>query len=360
MSATLHRSTSAHDVLPGDRPPGCYGMTTEGKFYSFEEQYGRPVILILAGADAVPKLTALFGDFAASLATFSARNADVLLVVDDNPRRLFQGDGPPLRTVDCGGFLDRCGVGPRDGLVLALDRNLRVALRLLLPAQQSDAIKTCLDSLDQMSHDSSSHAAQPAPTIVLPNLLPRDVCRSLIERFENSPTIDGEVARIDADGIVRSVIDHKKKHRRDMMIAPDEELHGMLRDTLLRRCVPEIAKAFQVHVSHTDRILISRYDDKGGWFRRHRDNVAENVAFREFALSLNLNTEDYAGGHLLFPEYNDHHYRPPTGGGVIFSTAILHEAAPVVRGCRYVLLTFFHSAAAEVRRQAYTARTSAG
>jgi predicted 2-oxoglutarate/Fe(II)-dependent dioxygenase YbiX len=74
-------------------------------------------------------------------------------------------------------------------------------------------------------------------------------------------------------------------------------------------------------------------------------------------LSLNLNTEDYEGGHLLFPEYNDHRYSPPTGGGVIFSTAVLHEAAPVTFGRRYVLLTFLHSDAAEVRRQAYLAQT---
>jgi predicted 2-oxoglutarate/Fe(II)-dependent dioxygenase YbiX len=200
---------------------------------------------------------------------------------------------------------------------------------------------------------------QPAPILLLPNLLPRDVCRALIERFESSPTIDGEVARVDAAGIVRSVIDHKKKHRRDLMISPDEDLHVILRDILLSRCAPEIARAFQVHVAYTDRILISRYDDNGGWFRRHRDNAAENVAFREFALSLNLNTEEYEGGHVLFPEYNDHRYRAPTGAGAIFSTAVLHEAAPVTKGHRYVLLTFLHSAAAEVRRQAYVERMEA-
>jgi hypothetical protein len=37
-------------------------------------------------------------------------------------------------------------------------------------------------------------------------------------------------------------------------------------------------------------------------------------------------------------------------GGLIFSAGILHEATPVTVGGRYVLLTFFHSDAAEVRR----------
>jgi len=195
---------------------------------------------------------------------------------------------------------------------------------------------------------------------VLPNLIGRDLCRILIERFESGPSIDGEVARTDANGVVRSVVDHHKKHRRDMMISPDDDLHQMLAATLLGRCAPQIAKAFQVNVSHIDRILIARYESSGGWFRRHRDNAADNVAFRQFAISVNLNAEAYSGGHLHFPEYNDHHYQPPTGGGMIFSTSVLHEATPVTSGCRYVLLTFFHTDAAEASRQAYLARTAHG
>ena len=77
----------------------------------------------------------------------------------------------------------------------------------------------------------------------------------------------------------------------------------------------------------------------------------ESVAFRQFALSVNLNAE-YEGGYLLFPEFNDHRYRPGIGGGILFSTSLLHEATPVTRGHRYVLLTFLHDARAEARRVA--------
>ena len=98
----------------------------------------------------------------------------------------------------------------------------------------------------------------------------------------------------------------------------------------------------------------------GGYFRRHRDNGAENVTFREFAPSVNLNTGDYEGGALRFPEYSDHWYRPGIGAGIIFSASLLHEAMPVTRGRRYVLLTFFHGEAAEVRRVAYEARVANG
>jgi predicted 2-oxoglutarate/Fe(II)-dependent dioxygenase YbiX len=348
---------NAPPVLAGDRLPPCYGMSADHTFYSSEEQYGRPAVLILAGADVVPSLGAVIDDFVSKRESFTNRNADVMLLLDDDPLRLGQDQRAQIRTIDCGQFLSRCGVGAGDSLLLVLDRNLRVAFRSD-PAACPDAAAACLECLDDLPRETSRRVSQPAPAIVLPNLLPRALCRSLIERFESSPVIDGEVARTDAAGNIRSVVDHGKKCRRDMPIGSDDNLHEMLRGILLRRCAPEIAKAFQANVSHTDRILVSRYDTKAGWFRRHRDNTAENVAFRQFALSLNLNTEDYDGGHLLFPEYNDHCYSPPTGGGLIFSTAVLHEAAPVTFGRRYVLLTFLHSDEAEVRRQSYLSRAA--
>jgi predicted 2-oxoglutarate/Fe(II)-dependent dioxygenase YbiX len=347
----------ATTLLPGDRAPPCYGISADHTFYSSEGQYGRPAVLILAGTDAVLNLRPAIDAFASRLESFADRNADVMLLLDDNPRGLWPDRPTPVRTIDCGQFLGRCGVGARDSLVLVLDRNLRLALRIH-PADGRDVAAACLDCLDDLPNEAPRAVSQPAPAIVLPHLLPRDLCRTLIERFESSPTIDGEVARIDAAGNVRSVVDHDKKCRRDMPIPPDDTLHLLLRTTLLRRCAPEIAKAFQAKVSHIDRILVSRYNTNAGWFRRHRDNTADNVAFRQFALSVNLNTDEYEGGHLLFPEYNDHRYSPPAGGGVIFSTGVLHEAAPVTSGHRYVLLTFLHSDEAEIRRQTYLARAA--
>ncbi len=62
----------------------------------------------------------------------------------------------------------------------------------------------------------------------------------------------------------------------------------------------------------------------------------------------------YEGGHLLLSEYNSHRYKPGIGAGVIFSCSLLHEAAQVKKGRRYVLLTFLHDdAASQERRLAY-------
>lgn len=79
------------------------------------------------------------------------------------------------------------------------------------------------------------------------------------------------------------------------------------------------------------------------FFRPHRDNLIPELATRRFAATINLN-DDYGGGGLRFPEYGPHHYRPPAGGAILFSSSLLHEAVPVVAGRRYALLTFLRAA----------------
>ena len=346
-------------VLPGQRVPFCYGLGADRRFYSFEAQAGRPAAMILASQVARSELLPLIQAFARQSEAFASREADILVLGSEDVVRGDAADAPAIRMIDCGsGFLAHCGVQPGAHVVLVTDRNLRVARRLV-PGQVADIAAACLNCLDELPSEAPCDVSLPAPVLVLPNLLTRELCRALIETFEAGISMDGAVASIDAAGLPQGRVDHDRKRRRDFLIPPGEALDRGLQTLLLDRCAPEIAKAFQVRVAHTDRLLIARYDEAESWFRRHRDNTAENVAFREFAISINLNSEEYEGGYLLFPEYNDHRYRPPTGGGLIFSSSVLHEAVPVARGRRYVLLTFFHSEAAEARRRAYMARTSA-
>jgi predicted 2-oxoglutarate/Fe(II)-dependent dioxygenase YbiX len=67
-------------------------------------------------------------------------------------------------------------------------------------------------------------------------------------------------------------------------------------------------------------------------------------------MSLNLNAGDYDGGYLRFPEYGPLLYRPETGGAVIFSCALLHEAMPVTRGRRFGIFGFFFGEEEEAMR----------
>ena len=58
-------------------------------------------------------------------------------------------------------------------------------------------------------------------------------------------------------------------------------------------------------------------------------------------MSLNLNTVEFEGGELWFPEYGRQMYEIGLGTAALFSCSILHEALPVISGRRFGLFTFF-------------------
>jgi hypothetical protein len=76
--------------------------------------------------------------------------------------------------------------------------------------------------------------------------------------------------------------------------------------------VPEIHKAFQFLATRMERYIVACYDaQEAGHFRPHRDNTTKGTAHRRFAVSLFLNTGEYEGGHLRFPEYGSALYSAP-------------------------------------------------
>jgi predicted 2-oxoglutarate/Fe(II)-dependent dioxygenase YbiX len=343
-------------VRTGDALPFYFGMASDKRFYSSETQAGRAAVMILIGPTAMRNACPMVATFVRHAEAFASYGADLLILGTDDVVRLLTSQLRSARLVyliDCGNeFLVRCDVQSAETVALVVDRNRRIMLRLPLCAK-ADVVDQCLDCLSRLPSEFPCDVVLPAPVLMLPNLLGRDLCRRLITLFESRPNMEGEIASIDHAGVPQSRVDHAKKRRRDVPISPTDEMYPVLREMLLRRCAPQIARAFHANISNIDRLLVARYDDTGGWFRRHRDNMGENVAFREFAISVNLNTEEYEGGHLLFPEHNDHRYRPPTGGGIIFSASLLHEASAVTSGNRYVLLTFFYGDAGKARQQDY-------
>ena len=98
---------------------------------------------------------------------------------------------------------------------------------------------------------------------------------------------------------------------------------------LHRRLAPVIRKAYQYDPTRIERHIVARYDAlEGGFFKAHRDNTTKGTAHRKFAVTINLNAEDYEGGDLRVPEFGQQGYRAPTGGAVVFSCSLLHEALP--------------------------------
>ncbi len=179
------------------------------------------------------------------------------------------------------------------------------------------------------------------PLLVIPQALPRDFCGYLIEQFEQRGSETSGTFRM-SEGKMIHAPNTGVKQRRDHHVV-DKDLLEQIGGYMERRVVPEIHRAFHCPIKFVEEFKIVRYDaDPGGYFRPHRDNTTPGTAHRRFAMTLNLNAEDYEGGELCFPEFDNATYKPATGEAVVFSCDLLHEATDVTSGQRYVLLSFMY------------------
>lgn len=201
------------------------------------------------------------------------------------------------------------------------------------------------------------HVTQTAPVLFVPDVLSADMCRRLIRTWEEEGNEDSGYMERDAEGRMVGYIDYTRKRRRDHFVPPGSPLYAELSRAVADRVLPLVKRAYHYPITRVERFCIACYDseDGGGYFKPHRD-FSGSGSHRAFAMTLNLNEGDYEGGYLKFPEFGPHLYRPRTGEAVLFSGYLMHEAMPVTKGRRFVLLSFFYGEKeAEVRR-AYESR----
>lgn len=180
-----------------------------------------------------------------------------------------------------------------------------------------------------------------APVLVVPGIFSPELCRHLIGLYEANGGEESGFMR-EVNGVTTAVHDHGHKRRADYVIQ-DERLIAGLKNRLSLALDPMIRRAFQFTATRVERWIVACYDaEQGGHFRAHRDNTTAGTAHRKFACTINLNADDYDGGDLRFPEFGRRTYRAPTGGAVVFSCSLLHEARPVTRGRRYAFLPFLY------------------
>ena len=200
------------------------------------------------------------------------------------------------------------------------------------------------------------HAGTPlhAPVLILPRVFEPELCRRLIEAHETQGSQASGFMR-DIEGKTRLILDPTHKQRSDHDLI-DASLRSAAAERIRDRLAPEIAKAFQFKATRMERYLVGCYDAaEGGHFRPHRDNTTAGTAHRRFAVTINLNAEDYEGGDLSFPEFGPRRYRAPTGGAVVFSCSLLHMVDPITAGRRFAFLPFLYDEAAAREREARNA-----
>ena len=238
-------------------------------------------------------------------------------------------------------------------MTVVLDERLRTVATLLLEDNQADQhlqqLQDVLNRLPPLAP--ATLASVQAPILIVPRVFEPTLCRELIAYYE---THGGEISGFmkDVNGKTVEVHNPDHKQRKDREIA-DEELRKRAMFAVHDRVGPEIARAFQFQATRIERHIIACYDaDDGGHFRAHRDNTTKGTAHRKFAVSLNLNTGEYDGGRLRFPEFGRLQYEAPAGGAVVFSCSLLHEATKITRGRRYAYLPFLYDeAAARIRQE---------
>lgn len=238
---------------------------------------------------------------------------------------------------------------------VVLDPMMRVYA--VIPMNDVTAHNSTLSTLLATLPAVDGHAGVPmhAPVLIVPRVFEPSFCRELIKLYEQHGGKPSGFMRQKGSTTI-GMLDPTFKKRKDFMFEDQPEyepLRAAIRKRLITRLVPEIFKSFQYDVSRIERYIVACYEgEDGGFFRRHRDNTTAGTAHRRFACTLNLNAEDYDGGELVFPEFGTRTYRAPTGGAVIFSCSLLHEATPVTRGTRFAFLPFLYDdAAAKIRKE---------
>lgn len=328
-------------LAAGDRAPDFVLADETGAFRHFTERArGNPILLLLVAGEA--RVQADLAEAAAAAASEIARfGADLIVIRAGEMPPPADRRGPVTWLVDpkgkiLDGFANAAGLPRERPAALLLDANQRI----LDLVSGGDLLAWAKARLAALPAPGPAHAlGTVAPVLIVPNVLDRAACRTLIERWERLGHDEGSVNSL-VDGAEVQRVYHAMKKRRDHAIQDPALLKGLIA-TIGRRIAPELDRAFGFRRFRFDRFIVTCYDaERGDYFRRHRDNASPGTADRRFALTLNLNTEEYEGGDLRFPEHGPHRYRPAAGAAILFACGLLHEALPVIRGRRFSLLSF--------------------
>ena len=350
----------------GEQAPWFFARALDGSSnYAFDSVAGRAVLLLLGGSMAWPAPAQALRVIDRHRALFDDHRA-CFFGISTDPQDAEQGR-IAQRLPGIRWFLDHdrtisalygAAHDEGDGRVryapsfLLLDHRLRIAARFAI--DEAEAAVAATARLAALGCE-----VQNAPVLVVPRVFEPEVCRYLVSLYDQGGGVESGFMQ-ERDGMTVPVVDHGFKRRSDCSIE-DEKLRNALRARLSNRLLPEIERAFQYQVTRVERWMVACYDSEaGGYFNAHRDNTTRGTAHRRFACTINLNAEEFEGGELRFPEYGPRSYRAPTGGAVVFSCSLLHEAMPVTKGRRYAFLPFFYDDAGAALREQNSQYLQAG
>src|SRR5947207_2563234 len=330
----------------GDIPPRCVLATADGKSINLQgdDIAGSPLVIAFwPRFDAEPVQMAM-ASLGAALGSLEGEGARVFAVTLANAQATGDANSPvPVLLDRDGKVFAAYGAGTRDQpstIVLRHNGHVHSVLKSEAGAQ-ADAALAAVRAL--VAERSAGLGVPHPPILVVPDVLSSNDCRRLIQVYETRGKTFVEPGhgedQMTADYKMR-IPEYGRGDRIDHWIV-DKDTAGFIDGRLGSRLFPEIRKAFQYLITRRERMRIGCYTgSRGGEPHGHRDESEVISAHRRFAMSINLNCEEFEDGALCFAEYSDQRYRPATGSAIVFSSSILHEALEVRSGRRFVLLAF--------------------
>jgi hypothetical protein len=320
----LGRPLEAGDIAPAFRLAGWQGEAIDP---AADHIAGKPLLLLFSGMP----VTAEIAGIGRGVSDLGGR---AILVAATGEHA--QAEGYET-AIDADGSA-HASLGAESGLMVLIAPNRHVAYVGKDPVAASEAVARIAAGRQTVAMQ-----AHP-PVLIVPDVLSRQDCQRLINVFAMQGHVfaePGHGREPPGNGDYKQRIpEYGRKDRIDHWIR-QPETNAFIDERMSRRLFPEIMKSFQYRITKREGYRIGSYEgERGGELHGHRDNSKPAGAHRRFACSINLNTEQFEGGELRFPEFGNQLYRPETGAAIVFSCSLLHEPLHVTKGKRFVLLAF--------------------
>jgi len=330
-------------LTAGDIFPPVKLLTDDGGLFDLnaDEIAGTYRMLVLCGDGAGARAIAQLENFTAAHDGIAAAAGIVFAIIRQPIEQL--GPLPFPALIDPSGDVFGAAATESTAVKTILIRpNHHVAA--IFGDDVDDHARAALDLIRQDGENRKSRVTPPhPPVLVVPNVLSRKDCEHLVAVFNFQGNVwvePGHGAKNMTTDYKMRILDYDREDRVDHWVI-NPETTEFVTSRLRARLFPEIEKAYHYKITRFERYRIGRYSgERRGEAHGHRDDSEEITAHRRFAASINLNSEQFEGGALRFPEYGGHLYRPETGAAIVFSSSMLHEAMHVTKGQRFVLLSF--------------------
>ena len=335
---------SAAPIETGDIIPRWQLKRRNGEPFDVhaDEESGHFHILVVA-ADPKTAGETVHG-FAAARDDFDALGVRVRLVLPREPSGevafpvLLDTNGDVARhaalTPSGGGAVSVLLVGPNQHLLARFTD------------KDGDPVSACLERIRPIAEArraTTTPAIHP-PVLIVPDVMNAADCRQLINIYALQGQEFVEPGHNQLQGRTTDckmrIPEYGRNDRIDHWVC-SQQTNGFIDSRIGPRLIPEIERAFNYKVTRHERYRIACYEGaRGGSKHGHRDNTMPFVAHRRFAVTINLNVDEYDGAELKFPEFSEATYKPPTGAAIVFSCSLLHEVMEMRSGRRFALLAF--------------------